>query len=106
MTEAGIGTVYTQAEWKVRPGNEEASVSAWAEFARWTVENQPGAMTGMLLRDTREPLRFVSFGPWKDQEAADAWRRTSRFQEWFARFRELCSAVTPHSPLVPVATSE
>lgn len=105
MTEAGIGTIYTLAEWMVKPGNEDAFVSAWTEFSRWTAENQPGAMTGVLLRDTREPLRFVSFGPWKDQEAADAWRRTPQFQESFVRFRELCSAVTPHS-LVSVATSE
>jgi quinol monooxygenase YgiN len=105
MTGAGIGTIYTQAEWTVKPGNEDAFVSAWAEFARWTAEHQPGARTGMLLRDMREPLRFVSFGPWKDQGAADAWRRTPQFQESFARFRELCSAVTPHS-LVSVATSE
>jgi len=74
-------------------GRRRRLVSAWTDFARWTAENQPGAMTGMLLRDTREPLRFISLGPWKDREAADAWRQTPRFQESFARFRDLCSAI-------------
>jgi len=105
MTDAGIGTFCTLAEWTVRPGNEDAFVSAWAEFARWTAENQQGAMTGMLLRDTSEPLRFISFGPWKDRDAAEAWRQTHQFQESFVRFRELCSEVRPQS-LISVATSE
>jgi quinol monooxygenase YgiN len=105
MTEAGIGTIYTLAEWTVKPGDEDAFVSAWTDFARWTAENQPGAMTGVLLRDTHEPLRFISLGPWKDRGAADAWRQTPQFQESFARFRDLCSAIKPQT-LISVATSE
>ena len=105
MTDAGIGTFYTLAEWALRPGNEDAFVSAWAEFARWTAENQQGAMTGVLLRDSSEPLRFISLGPWKDRESAEAWRQTPQFRESFVHFRELCSEVRPKS-LISVATSE
>lgn len=107
MTESptGIGTIYTLAVWTVRPGNGDAFVEAWSAFARWTAEHQPGAMTGVLLRDENDPLRFISYGPWRDRESAEAWRKTPEFRESFARFRELCSGVEPHT-MVCAAPSE
>ncbi len=100
-----IGMFYTMAVWVVRPGNEDAFIEAWASFARWTAETQPGALTGVLLRDAENPARFVSLGPWRDRQSAMDWRSTEQFRDSFARFRELCSAIEPQS-LISVATSQ
>ncbi len=107
MTEPPIeiGMFYTMAVWVVRPGNEDAFIEAWASFARWTAETQPGALTGVLLRDAETPNRFISFGPWRDRQSAMAWRASPQFRESFARFRELCSEIVPES-LSCVATSQ
>lgn len=97
-TRAETGTPHSLADWTVGPGNEDAFIETWRDFARWTVEHQPGAAgDGTLLRDTENPRRFVSFGPWNDPRSMAAWRKTPGFQAFFARFRELCSAVEPHS---------
>jgi heme-degrading monooxygenase HmoA len=101
-TLAGAGTPYSLADWTVRPGNEEAFIETWSEFARWTAEHQPGAGDGTLLRDRDDPRRFVSFGPWRDPESMAAWRKTPEFQAFFARFHKLCTAIEPRS-LVLVA---
>lgn len=65
---------YTQGTWKVKPGRAADFVSAWTEFADWTMREVPGASWAKLLRATTDENRFVSFGPWQSLEAIDAWR--------------------------------
>lgn len=35
--------------------------------------------------------------PWERPEQIAPWRATPEFQESFARFRELCDAIAPHT---------
>ncbi|MEN6518148.1 MAG: antibiotic biosynthesis monooxygenase family protein [Methanospirillum sp.] len=96
-TTVGVGTPFTLAEWEVRPGDEAAFIEAWDRFAEWTAEHQPGAVVGALLQDATNSRRFVSYGPWERPEQIAPWRATPEFLESFARFRELCTAITPHT---------
>lgn len=94
-TTIGVGTPFTLAEWEVRPGNEAAFIEAWDAFARWTAAHQPGVIVGVLLQDAADRRRFVSYGPWDGRVRIAAWRKTPEFQEAFARFRNLCTAIRP-----------
>jgi len=49
--------MYTTGSWKPFPGQEEAFVAAWTEFANWASE-LPGAGTAILTHDLRAPERF------------------------------------------------
>jgi quinol monooxygenase YgiN len=42
-----------------------------------------------LLRDRDNPRRFLSFGPWDDVEAVEAWRASEGFQLRIGKVREL-----------------
>jgi heme-degrading monooxygenase HmoA len=72
--------IFTQGTFDVDPGNEEAFVDAWSEFASWTSE-RPGAGTLRLLRDVRNPGRFLSVGEWDDADAIRAWKSSAEFKE-------------------------
>ena len=54
---AQMAETYTNGVWIVKPGEEDAFVSAWREFASWG-HTRPGCGTLRLVRDTseREPL--------------------------------------------------
>jgi heme-degrading monooxygenase HmoA len=72
--------IFTHGRFEVEPGNEEAFVNAWSEFAAWASE-RPGAGTLRLVRDVRTAGRFVSFGQWHDADAVRAWKSSAEFKE-------------------------
>jgi heme-degrading monooxygenase HmoA len=86
--------IYAVGIWSVRPGNENAFVEAWMNFASWTLRMK-GSRYGNLLQDLRNPSRFVSYGAWEDMESARAWRQQPEFNKSFDRFLELCDEITP-----------
>lgn len=87
--------LYTLGIWLVKPDREKDFIAAWKEFARWTINNQNGAVSGTLLQDTQHPQRFISFGPWKDKESIEAWRQTPVFQVFLKKARALCDEIQP-----------
>jgi heme-degrading monooxygenase HmoA len=99
-----IGTVYTLGIWTVKPGNEATFIRTWDDFARWTSMYQKGAQTAVLVQDEENPRKFISFGPWQDNDAAMQWRNTPEFKGAFAKFRELCSEIQPHTMLAVAST--
>jgi heme-degrading monooxygenase HmoA len=72
--------IFTAGRFEVEPGNEEAFVAAWSEFAVWA-SARPGAGTLRLFRDVRNAGRFVSFGQWDDADAVRAWKSSAEFKE-------------------------
>jgi heme-degrading monooxygenase HmoA len=76
--------IFTAGRFEVQPGNEEAFVAAWSEFAAWASE-RPGAGTLRLFRDVRNAGRFVSFGQWDDADAVRAWKSSAEFRERIGR---------------------
>lgn len=88
--------LYTLGEWQVKEGREAEFVAAWEEFARWTVATVEGSAWAKLLRDRDDPRRFVSFGPWRDDEAVAQWRSHPGFEERVAALSDLVESFTPH----------
>ncbi len=86
---------YTAGVWNVKPGREEEFVAAWKEFAEWSSANAPGAGWAKLLRDSADPHRFVTFGPWESLEAIAAWRALDGWKERIGRVRELLVSFEP-----------
>ena len=89
--------LWTLGIWTAKPGREGDFEAAWVAFATWTSEHQPGALDARLLRDTQDPRRFFSFGPWEDADAVRAWRETPQFQTFVMQVRELCDDFQPCS---------
>ena len=98
--------VYTFGLWTVKPGKEAEFIAAWESFARWTSEHQPGmAGEALLLQDLDQPKRLVSIGGWTDRQRVEAWRQLPEFRAFFAKAKELCEEMQPHSlkPVVRIA---
>ena len=81
---AQMAETYTNGVWIVKPGEEDAFVSAWREFASWG-HTRPGCGTLRLVRDTSEASRYMSFGAWESFEAQRAWKDDPEFGERMAR---------------------
>src|SRR5438067_11045700 len=86
--------IFTYGRFEVESANEEAFMDAWSEFAAW-VSAQPGAVTLRLVRDVRNPGRFVSFGQWEDAEAVHAWKSSAAFKERLGRVVKHASEFEP-----------
>jgi heme-degrading monooxygenase HmoA len=85
---------YTSGVWLVKPGEEEAFVAAWRDFAAWG-RTIPGCGTLRLVRDVENPSRFMSFGPWESFEAQRAWKEHEEFRERIMRVRQHVEDFTP-----------
>jgi len=86
---------YTLGDWYTKPGAETQFVETWSEFAQWTAANVPGASWAKLLQDDSDPRRFVSFGPWRDEDAVAEWRAHPGFSERVGRLQDLLESFLP-----------
>jgi heme-degrading monooxygenase HmoA len=77
---------YTMGFWTAKEGEEDPFVAAWTEFAEW-MKNQPGVRTMRLVRDLKEPARFISFADWDGIESIHAWKATDEFKERIGRVK-------------------
>lgn len=98
-----MSDVYTTGSWKPFPGQEEAFIEAWTEFASWASE-MPGASVARLARDLREPERFVSFMRWKSIEGVRGWKSSPEFKERMSRVQKHIDKFAP-TELEIVATT-
>jgi heme-degrading monooxygenase HmoA len=88
---------YTSGEWFVKPGLEDEFVRRWRALAEWTLAEVPGATWAKLLRDRAQPNRFVSFGPWEDDAAIEAWRAHPGFGDRVGSIREVLESFAPRT---------
>lgn len=86
--------VYTTGSWKPFPGQEDAFVEAWTEFANWASE-QTGAGPAQLTRDLRDPEHFVSFMDWESIEAVRSWKSSPEFKERMGRVQRHVDKFSP-----------
>jgi heme-degrading monooxygenase HmoA len=91
-----VGEIYTHSMWCVRPGLEDEFVRRWEELADWS-GLQGLAARAKLLRDTDDPCRFVSFGPWGSIDAVRHWRGAAGFHERVARLQEVLDDFDPRT---------
>ena len=103
---AKIDQPYSSGNWLVKEGSEEDFISRWTAFVEWSLENAPGLETGILIRDSDNPRRFLSLGAWDTAGALQAWRQMPEFQELFEACRELCDEVQVRSYTLASAPSK
>ena len=89
-----MGEIYTTGAWAPKPGEEQAFIDAWKEFAGWA-NQMPGAGTLRLARDSEDPTRFVSFGRWESADAAHAWKASPEFRERMGRVQQHVAQFKP-----------
>lgn len=89
-----MNEIYTVGIWIAKPGQEEAFADAWRAMAEATAAEFAQAR-GTLLRDTGNPRRFISFGPWDSLETIETWRSSTAFKEGVARMRDLLESFEP-----------
>ena len=82
-----MAETYTMGFWTAKAGKEEALVSAWTEFAEW-IKEQPGVRTLRLVRDLKEPAKFISFADWDGIESIHAWKATDEFKQRIAKVKQ------------------
>jgi hypothetical protein len=88
-------SVYTSADWLIHDGRQDEFVAAWTAFVDWSLEQGSGALGGMLLQDASDPRRFISVGPWRSAEEAQAFFTDPQLQERSAVFEELAELFEP-----------
>ena len=96
---------YTLGIWTVKPGKEKEFISEWTSFANWTCENISGSGKAYLLRDEKNSLRFISFGPWDNESSIQKWRDSNEFKNFVTKVKDLCDDFQPNTLKVASASS-
>ena len=81
--------VYTHALWRVRPGNDEAFITAWNDLSGVFSALDHPPIWGTLIRSATEPNLFYSFGPWHSAGDIDAMRADGNAQTALAHLRSI-----------------
>ena len=102
---AEIGKPYASGRWLVNAGSEDDFIERWTTFTQWSLDNNPGAESFVLVRDTAEPRRFLSIGAFKSQQTVTQWRERPEFTELRDACRELCEEFEPHDYTVAARPS-
>jgi monooxygenase len=99
-----MAELVTTGTWMVKPGQEVAFTEAWAAFAEWA-SSMPGARALRLGRDTGDPQRYVSYGPWADAVSVREWKGSPEFRARIGRVLQYVDDFRP-AELDVVATAE
>ena len=86
--------VYTTGSWHPFPGQEDAFLAAWEEFAGWAA-TLDGAGDAVLAGDVRAQGRYVSFMGWADMDAVRRWKTHPEFKERMSRVQQLVDKFAP-----------
>src|SRR6266536_2825274 len=90
---------YSHTVWRVKDGMQDEFVARWSEWVEWSRRNGFAA-SAMLIRDSDDPTRFGSFGPWETVDAVRSWRSLSGYQERVGRLQELVEGFDPRTLVV------
>jgi quinol monooxygenase YgiN len=91
----GLDFVYSVGLWTARAGKEETFKKSWEDFATWSKNNIPGAITALLLQDREDPRKFLTVGPWKDEPSVQTWRASPEFKAFVSQVKGLCDEFRP-----------
>jgi len=92
-----MNEIYTVGIWMIKPGKENEFVSKWSSFADWTKKNISDVGTGRLLQDTKDPLKFISFGDWQSEVVIQNWRNSDAFKNFVDSVKDICQDFQPNS---------
>jgi quinol monooxygenase YgiN len=88
-----VSEPYTHGIWQVKAGRADEFVTAWQEFADWSMRQAKGILWGVLLRDTVDRNRFVGAGAWESFEDIQFWRWDTEYERRFAALEALVDHV-------------
>jgi hypothetical protein len=91
-----LGTLYRLGEWMVKPGKIPEFIEAWQAGADWIALNLSDDGEGILLQDTENPNKFISFAFSVNSEKAQEVMSRPEFQELMSKTRSLCDEVQLH----------
>lgn len=86
---------YTLATYRVIPGKEDDFIKTWQHLAVTFSALPHPPIWGALIRSTRDPTLFHSFGPWDHTDHIAAMRRSSEAAAAFKAIQELCVEMLP-----------
>lgn len=89
------GEIYTLGAWRVKPGQEEAFISAWKELGDYFLSLPTPPGPGQLIQSLDDPHQFYSFGPWPSLEAVQAMRGDPRTPRMIGNLSALCDEAKP-----------
>jgi quinol monooxygenase YgiN len=87
-------SVWTHGTWTVKPGQEDAFVTAWSNLARGSL-GVFGTSPPTILRDRDRPNVFVTFGPFASVGDVDAFRASDLFRRGVEMIRPLVDSFEP-----------
>jgi hypothetical protein len=91
-----IGQQLRLGLWKVKQENSAAFVAAWQAAAEWLGHNLPGERGAVLLEDSHDPGKFISYAPISDFKKVEALMAEAEFQKRMSKVMALCEDVKPH----------
>jgi hypothetical protein len=97
--EVGVkekGQEYRVGSWTVRPGQLDAFIEAWQEFAEWVLEQLPEGGGAFLLQDLDDPQDFVSYAALTMPERTEELLASAESASRMRSVMELCERVQPH----------
>ena len=90
-----IGHLARLGIWRVESEKTSEFIKAWQLSADWIAQNLPDDGEGILLQDTENPNKFISFGFSSNFEKAQEVLSQTEYQELFSVVRALCDDVQP-----------
>jgi quinol monooxygenase YgiN len=84
---------YFVGTWSVKQGKEEEFLKIWTDLANWTKDNEMCSISVILLQDLEQKGLFMSFGPWKSSECAQAWQQEPQFKAALVKLKEVCDDI-------------
>lgn len=91
-----IGQPYRLGIWKAKTGNIPEFIEAWQSSTDWITQHLTVNGEAVLLQDTEDPSRFVSFAFSAKPEAAEEVMARPEFLEMWERLLSHCEEVQPN----------
>jgi hypothetical protein len=91
-----IGQPMRLGIWMVKSEKTSEFIKAWQLSADWIAQNLPEDGEAILLQETEDPNKFISFGFSSNLEKVQDVMSQTEYQELFSRVRALCDDVQPH----------
>ena len=88
---------YTLATYRVIPGREDDFIKTWNDLAVTFTGLEHPPHWGALIRSTRDPTLFHSFGPWENTKHIEAMRKSPEAKAAFKALQVLCLAALSSS---------
>ncbi|MDX1615983.1 MAG: hypothetical protein R3300_16845 [Candidatus Promineifilaceae bacterium] len=92
-----VGQHFRLGVWTVQAEHRAQFIEAWQTSTSWLSERLPNERGAVLLEDSADPGRFVSYAPLSDPEIVSDLLSKSEFQTLWARVMRFCKEVKPHS---------